>query len=109
MPFYTRETMLRRKELVAGAMANLAWGEKLMLSLVEIEPGAVVPMHSHPHEQGGIGVEGQFDLIIGNERRRIGPGDMYIIPGGVPHSAIGLDRRSVVLDIFSPIREDYQK
>jgi quercetin dioxygenase-like cupin family protein len=80
-----------------------------MLSLVEINPGSVVPMHSHPHEQAGIVVEGEFEFIIGGEKRRVKPGDMYIIPGGVPHSAIGLDKKALVLDIFSPPREDYQK
>lgn len=108
MPFYSRETM-PKKELVPGTTLSLAWGEKLMLSLVEIGPGSVVPMHSHPHEQGGIVVEGEFDFIVGTERRRMEPGDMYLIPGGVPHSAIGLNRKAVVLDVFSPPREDYQK
>jgi unsaturated pyranuronate lyase len=108
MSFVDREKM-HRKELVPGTTANLAWGEKIMLSLVEIGPGSVVPMHSHPHEQAGIVVEGEFDFIIGDERRRVKSGDMYIIPGGVQHSAIGLGKKALVLDIFSPPREDYQK
>lgn len=108
MTFVDRNQM-KKRELVPGTTASLAWGEKIMLSLVEIGPGSVVPMHSHPHEQAGIVVEGEFDFIIGGERRRVKLGDMYIIPGGVPHSAIGLDRKAVALDIFSPPREDYQK
>ena len=109
MYFYTRETMPHRKELIKGTMASLAWGEKIMLSLVEIGPGSVVPMHSHPHEQAGIVVEGEFDFVIGGERRRLKQGDMWIIPGGVQHSATGLEKKAVALDIFSPPREDYQK
>ncbi len=108
MYFYDRSSM-RKKELVPGTTASLAWGEKIMLSLVEINPGSVVPMHSHPHEQAGIVVEGEFDFIIGNERKRVKAGDMYIIPGGVQHSAIGLEKKALVLDVFSPPREDYQK
>ena len=108
MYFVEREKM-HRKELVPGTKANLAWGKNIMLSMVEIGPGTVVPMHSHPHEQAGFVVEGEFDFIIGGEKRRLKPGDMYIIPGGVQHSAIGLDKKAVALDIFSPPREDYQK
>jgi len=108
MTFVDRNQM-KKRELVPGTTASLAWGEKIMLSLVKIGPGSVVPMHSHPHEQAGMVVDGEFDFIIGGERRRVKPGDMYIIPGGVPHSAIGLDRKAVALDIFSPPREDYQK
>ncbi len=107
MSFIDR-TSMHKKELVPGTTASLAWGEKIMLSLVEIGPGSVVPMHSHPHEQAGIVVEGEFDFIIGGERRRVKPGDMYIIPGGVQHSAIGLDGKAVALDIFSPPRDDYK-
>ena len=108
MAFIDRAKM-RTRQLVPGTTAGLAWGEKIMLSLVEIGPGSVVPMHTHPHEQAGIVVEGEFDFIIGGEKRRVKPGDMYIIPGGVQHSAIGLERKAVVLDVFSPPREDYQK
>ncbi len=107
MYFVEREKM-HRKELAPGTKASLAWGKNIMLSLVEFEPGTLVPMHSHPHEQAGIVVEGEFDFIIGGERRRVKPGDMYIIPGGVQHSAIGLDKKAVALDIFSPPREDYK-
>ena len=109
MHFYARDSMPHKKELAPGTVANLAWGEKIMLSLVEIGPGSVVPMHSHSHEQAGIVVEGEFEFIIGSERSRVKQGDMYIIPGGVQHSAIGLDKKALVLDIFSPPREDYQK
>jgi len=108
MYFFASNSMPHKKELVPGTTANLAWGEKIMLSLVEIGPGSVVPMHSHPHEQAGIVVEGEFDFIIGGERRRVKPGDMYIIPGGVQHSAIGLDKNALVLDVFSPPRDDYK-
>ncbi len=109
MYFFDRRNMMHRKELVPGTTASLAWGKNIMLSVVEIGPGSVVPMHSHPHEQAGMVVEGEFDFIIGNERRRVKPGDMYIIPGGVQHSAIGLEKKAVALDIFSPPREDYQR
>ena len=78
-----------------------------MLSLLEMEEGAVIPLHSHPHEQAGILLEGQMDLTIGEETRRCQPGTSYIIPGNTPHRAVAIGGPAQVLDIFSPIREDY--
>ncbi len=81
--------------------------EKLMLSYLEMEEGAEVPLHSHPHEQGGILISGRMELQIGDEVRTVEPGGMYLIPGNVPHRALAVGGPAVVLDVFSPVREDY--
>jgi|TARA_Y100000780_G_C13600831_1_gene384539 quercetin dioxygenase-like cupin family protein len=83
------------------------WGEKIMMSRVEIAANAVVPMHSHPHEQAGMVLEGEFDFTIGGETTTLKEDDYYIIPGGVEHGLVANDQPSVALDIFSPPREDY--
>lgn len=96
-------------EPAPGVRLRTPHGEKLMLSLVEIDEGFEVPLHHHPHEQGGIVIRGQMDLTIGDETRRLSPGDMYIIPGQVPHRAVAIGGDVMVMDVFSPIREDYAK
>lgn len=96
------------KELFPGASAYIYWGEKMMLSRIEIAANSVVPLHSHPHEQAGIVIEGELEFTIGGETRRLGPGDMYIIPGNVEHTVVSFDKPAVALDIFSPIREEYK-
>ena len=101
-----KETL--KKQLAPGVRLNLAWGDSLMLSLVELEPGSVVPVHDHPHEQAGIVLEGEFDLTIAGETKRVRKGDMYIIPGGVEHGVVTGAGKAVALDIFHPIREDYK-
>ena len=97
-----------RKQLFPGVSARLAWGEKLMLSFVTLEPGGAVPEHRHPHEQAGVCLSGEFELTVAGESRVIRPGDSYIIPGNTPHSARGLTARAVTLDIFSPPRQEYK-
>jgi quercetin dioxygenase-like cupin family protein len=84
------------------------WGDKVMMSMVEIAPNAVLPPHKHPHEQAGLVLEGEFDFTIGGETKRLGPGEAYIIPGGVEHSLVGSDGWALALDIFSPPREEYK-
>ena len=94
-------------EPVPGCRMRTPFGRNLMLSYLEMDEGAEVPLHSHPHEQGGILLSGTLDLTIGNETRRVGPGSMFLIPPDVPHRAVAAGGPAVVLDVFSPIREDY--
>ena len=99
-----RETL----ELAPGARTHTFWGENMLLSLVEIDANALVPLHTHPHEQAGIVVEGEMEMGIGGEVKTLKPGDMYIIPGGVEHYAKGLAHPVKALDVFSPVREEFK-
>jgi quercetin dioxygenase-like cupin family protein len=99
----------RVKQLFEGVKAQVAWGDRLMLSLVTLEAGSTVPMHSHPHEQAGLVLEGEFDFTIGQETRRVKAGNTYIIPGNVQHGCAACAGRALVLDIFSPVREEYKR
>jgi quercetin dioxygenase-like cupin family protein len=99
---------IERRELVPGITLRIMWGDKVMMSMVEVAPHAVLPAHTHPHEQAGLVLEGNFEFTIGGEKRDLGPGDAYIIPGGVEHSLIGSDGWALALDIFSPPREEYK-
>ncbi len=96
-------------EAAPGVRLRTPHGEKLMLSRVEIEAGGEVPLHSHPHEQGGVVLSGVMALTIGDETKELSSGDMYIIPGNVQHRAVAVGGPVEVMDVFSPIREDYAK
>ena len=96
------------KELAPGARTRTFWGEKMTLSLVDIDAGCLVPTHSHPHEQGGMVVEGELEMGIGGETRVLAPGDVYLIPGDVEHWAKARGTAVRVLDIFSPVREEFK-
>ncbi len=100
---------LPTKELAPGVEARLAWGENIMLSFVELGPGGLVPPHSHPHEQGGLCLEGAMEFTIGGETRIIRKGQGWMIPGGVVHAVRALESGCLALDIFSPPREDYKQ
>jgi quercetin dioxygenase-like cupin family protein len=94
-------------DLFPGVAIRTTAGERLMLSVVTFEPGGVVPEHAHPHEQVGILLSGRLDFTVGGETRRLGPGDQWRIPGGVPHAVVAVGGPAVALDVFCPIREDY--
>ena len=58
-----------------------------MLNPIRFEPGATVPLHSHPHEQPGIVVEGMQALVVDRTVYELRPFEAYVLPGGVEHSA----------------------
>ena len=97
-----------RHAIFPGVQIRTVWGTGLMLSLVELQPGAHVAEHEHPHEQMGMVLEGRLEFVIGGERRVLGPGDLYLAPGGVRHQATALDEPVRVLDVFQPPREEYK-
>ena len=108
MSYFKHAEGRETKELAPGARTRTYWGDNMLLSLVEIDANSLVPLHTHPHEQGGIVVEGEMEMGIGGEVKVLKVGDMYIIPGGVEHYAKGLDRPCKVLDVFSPVREEFK-
>ncbi len=83
-------------------------GDQLMISIVEMQPGAVVEKHSHPHEQMGILLEGELDFTVGEETRLLKPGDMWRIPGDVSHYVVAGKEGAKALDLFHPVRDDYR-
>ena len=94
-------------ELAPGVQARTPYGKHIMLSFLELDQGSVVPTHCHPHEQAGMLVSGRLELTIGDESRVCEPGDLFIIPPNTSHKAAPVGGSAVVLDIFSPVREDY--
>ncbi len=94
-------------EVAPGCRLRTPYGQNLMLSYLEMDAGASIPMHDHPHEQAGMLLQGTLELTIGDETRVVRPGAMFLIPPGVPHKAIAIGGPAIVLDVFSPIREDY--
>ncbi len=108
MTYFYDPSEQQRREMAPGVSLRTMWGEKIMMSLVEIAPNAVVPTHSHPHEQAGMVIQGEFEFTIGGETKRLKQGDAYVIPGGVEHGVVGSQGWSLALDIFSPPREDYK-
>ncbi|MBI3946668.1 MAG: cupin domain-containing protein [Armatimonadetes bacterium] len=108
MPFFDLESRPALRP-VPGVTLRAVWGERMLMSFLDLEPNAEIPTHSHPHEQVGVGLSGVFALTIGEETRHIRPGDPYCIPSGVPHRAVALAEGARALDVFSPPREDYQK
>jgi quercetin dioxygenase-like cupin family protein len=77
--------------------------------VVEIEPHAELPEHSHENEQLGIVLRGSITFRVGNEESTIDAGGTWTIPTGTPHSVRGGAGGAIVLDIFAPVREEWKR
>lgn len=88
-------------------LTALVAGEETSMQGFEIEPGATVPEHSHPHEQIGFVYEGELTFQCGEESTVVEAGDSFVIPGGEPHSVENHgDVTARGIDVFSPPRTD---
>ena len=93
--------------LAKGYLARAVHGERLTLAVVEVEPRAELPEHQHDNEQFGIVIEGSVVFRVEDETRTLGPGGIWRIPSGSPHTVTGGEAGAVVIDVFSPAREDW--
>jgi quercetin dioxygenase-like cupin family protein len=80
--------------------------ETMTLARIILSEGAVVPSHHHVSEQIATVVEGRLRFRVGDEEREVVAGESVSIPADVPHEVTALER-SVVMDVFSPVREDW--
>ena len=108
MSYFIDSSSREFMELVPGARTRTFWANQMLFSLVEVDANAEVPLHTHPHEQGGIIVDGELEMGIDGEVKLLKRGDMYIIPGNVEHYAKAYTVKAVALDIFSPVREEFK-
>lgn len=85
----------------------LSYGDGLMAVQFTFPGPMSAPVHSHPHTQIGYVVSGSLDLIMeGKDTVRLGAGCSYYVPSGVRHGVNVLEP-TVVIDAFTPVREDF--
>lgn len=106
MPFITIADRAAR-EIVTGFTARFVHSENMTFSYWQVKAGAVLPEHSHPHEQVANLIAGKFEITVAGETRTIEPGMVAVIPSEAKHSGRALTD-CYILDVFYPIREDYR-
>jgi quercetin dioxygenase-like cupin family protein len=78
------------------------------MGVIELDPGTVVPEHSHENEQLGIVLSGSLVFRVGDERRELAPGWTWRILANTPHAVEVGPQGAVVIDVFSPVRADWR-
>ncbi|HEY0101046.1 MAG TPA: cupin domain-containing protein [Pyrinomonadaceae bacterium] len=90
-----------------GIERQMVVGEKMMVCRLRFAPFVVTPEHEHTHEQMTIVERGRVRFFIEGEERIASPGDVLHFPSGCWHGATMLDEEVVLVDIFTPLREDF--
>ncbi len=84
----------------------MGYDDNIMLVKVAFEVGAVGVMHEHYHSQVTYVESGEYELTIGDETKIVKGGDSFYIPPNIMHGAVCI-KKGVLIDVFSPIREDF--
>ena len=98
------------EQIKEGVVRRVAHLNDLMIVLVDLDDGPKDepdPPHAHPHEQVTYVAEGEILFVMGGQRSKLGPGDVFAVPSGEPHSIQQLTEHVRLVDCFTPLRDDF--
>ena len=95
------------EQVAEGITRQMVYGDRLMVCRLTLAARTVTAVHSHVHEQITIVERGRADFFVEGERRTAKAGDVLLFPSGIRHGATMLEEEVVLIDIFSPPREDF--
>lgn len=90
-----------------GIKRQMVVGKNVMVCRFTFDPFVVTDEHTHPHEQMTLVMKGRVKFFISGEEKIVAAGDVLHFPPHNRHGATMLDDEVVLIDIFSPIREDF--
>lgn len=82
-------------------------GELMMVEVMFEREGIAIPNHSHPHQQVSYILSGAFEVALGDTKETLETGDSLYVAPGVEHGVVPLVAGAVILDVFTPQREDF--
>jgi quercetin dioxygenase-like cupin family protein len=100
---------LPREQLSPLIGRRLVTGDRLMISHVYLDEGAIVPKHEHDNEQLTYILQGCLRFTLGDDRSQVvdvRAGEVLHIPSGLPHEAVALED-TLDVDVFAPPRQDW--
>jgi quercetin dioxygenase-like cupin family protein len=95
------------ERIATGIDRQMIWGDRLMVCRLRFDPRVVTAVHSHPHEQITLVERGRVRFSVNGDDRIVSTGEVLYFPSGIAHGATMLDEEVVLIDIFSPVREDF--
>ena len=90
-----------------GIERQMVIGDRMMICRFRFRPFLVTPEHDHPHEQMTIVERGKVRFFIEGRERIASAGDVLHFPSKCWHGATMMDEEVVLIDIFTPLREDF--
>lgn len=95
------------QRIAEGIDRQMIVGRNIMICRLRFDAFVITPAHRHPHEQVTMVMQGKVKFTLDTEERIVSAGDILHFPSNHWHGATMLDEEVVLIDIFSPIREDF--
>lgn len=94
-------------ELFPRASLHASGGEQVLLCRVRYEPGAHVPRHSHDQtEQVMLMLDGELEMTVGSETRKLRAGDSVVVNPGVEHE-LRSEAGCLFIEALAPVPLDH--
>ncbi len=106
MPFFDISTLIE-KEVIKGYRGKTVHTGNMTFMYWSVEEGAIMPLHSHIHEQVANVLKVEFELTVDGQTELLVPGKVAVIPPHVKHGGKAITACEL-LDVFNPEREDYK-
>jgi quercetin dioxygenase-like cupin family protein len=100
-------TDIPTKEIAPGFFSKLIHTDTNTINFIDVKAGSSVPLHQHIHQQCAFVIEGKFELTVNGVPQLLEPGLFAVIPPNVIHGGTAITDCKLI-DIFSPVREDYR-
>ena len=106
--FFDQIASIGPQQLWRGVVGRAVHGERVTLSVVELDPDTFIPEHAHENEQVGMLVLGSLTFRIAGESRELAPGASWRIAANTPHEIGTGPDGAVVVEVFAPPRHDWE-
>ena len=84
--------VIRAHEMSTGNLKGVDHGASISLILDHSAPGEGPRLHRHPYDETWVVVAGNITFQAGDERLDADPGDIVVVPSGIPHKFINRGR-----------------
>lgn len=97
---------LEQEQMNSRIARKVVHTANMTIARLELQKYATVAQHSHVNEQVTMVERGSLKFFIEGREQIVRAGEVLTIPPDAPHGVEALED-SVVLDVFSPPREDW--
>ena len=97
---------LESEQMNPNLSRKVIHGQNVTIARIELRKGAMVAEHRHINEQVSMVQSGAIRFVSGSREQIVRAGECLTIPPNEPHRVEVLED-SVVVDVFSPAREDW--
>ena len=107
LPQHLNWSTIPIEQVSEGIQRQMFVGNQMMICRFRFRPFLVTPEHDHPHEQMTIVERGKVRFFVEGKERIASAGDVLHFPPKCWHGATMMDEEVVLIDIFTPLREDF--